>query len=211
MRAIAAAAVCVGILCAPRPARADSFAVPVTLSTSGVFLCLTFAPCFTGSGTNQIAITNATGTATVTFNGVYQTFSVSNSVSQVTLGQFAITATPGFIFPVNFANPDLPIVEFRFTATGLYDSGGLWWTFGPGGSSTLQQFGSWDFSVRPDVDPAPFTGLVFKALQPTLATNATVDLTADASLVPEPGTLLLIGTGLFGTGFARRRMSRTRS
>jgi hypothetical protein len=205
MRAIAAAAVCLAFLLTPSAAQADSFSVPVTLSTSGVFLCRGFAPCFSGEGTNQISISTATGSATVTFTGVNQTFAVSNEVSQVTLGQFSITATPGFTFPLNFANPDLPIFDFRFTATGLHNSEGLFWMFGPGGSTTLQQFGGWDFSVLPDVDPSPYSALTFKAHQPTLAANATVDLTADAALVPEPGTLLLIGSGLFGTAILRRR------
>lgn len=196
--------VCVCVI-APAIARAESFVVPITLSTSGTFFCVGFAPCFTGAGTNQATITSDTGSATVTFTGVSDTFSVTNVTRQLTLGTFDVTATPGFRFPLNLANPELSIVGFLFRIEGPQETETLLWTFGPGGGTTLPlQFGRFPFGLQPDVDPSPFEGVAFNMNPPLLATNASTGLTADVGLVPEPSTMALIGTGLLGV-LARRR------
>ncbi|MGH7102218.1 MAG: PEP-CTERM sorting domain-containing protein [Acetobacteraceae bacterium] len=39
----------------------------------------------------------------------------------------------------------------------------------------------------------------------TVHSDATVELTKDATVVPEPGSLALLGTGLLGLAFVRRR------
>jgi hypothetical protein len=158
-----------------------------------------------GDGTNRITFSTDTGTATVTFTGIQETFSVTNSVSSVTLGQFDVAASPGFTFPTNVANPELPIFQFRMDAQGLFDTSGLFWAFGPGGGTTLpQQVGPFDFSLIPDIDPSPYGGLVFAAKPPVLLSNASTELTADVGLIPEPSTMVLIGTGL-AAALARRR------
>lgn len=196
------ACMCVAV---PTVAHAESFVVPITVSTSGTFFCVDFAPCFTGAGTNQATITTTTGTATIAFTGVTDTFSVTNVArTRLTLGTFDITATPGFTYPVNTANPELSILGFRFQVQGPQEVENFLWTFGPGGGSTLPlQFGRFPFGLQPDVDPSPFGGVAFDLNPPLLIPNASTPLTADASLVPEPATMVLIGTGLLGV-LARR-------
>jgi hypothetical protein len=192
----------------PLDARAEPFEVPVTISTSGTFHCIEWGPCFSGAGSNQITFDTPAGTAVVTFMGLTETYFATNEESRrVTLGHFNVAASPGFTFPVNLANPELPIFAFQFTAQGLSDSGGVFWTFGPGGGTTLQQFGLNHFSVSPDEDPSPWAGVVFETGRrpTTIVANSTTAFEADIALIPEPSTMLLIGTGLLGSALARRR------
>ena len=209
--AVASGFIAVCCVLAPVEVRAEPFEVPVTVATSGAFNCISYGPCFIGEGTNQITFSTATGTAVITFTGVNETFLATNEESRrVVLGQFDVTASPAFTFPVNLANPDLPIFQFRMTAQGLSDSGGIFWAFGPGGGTTLlQQVGGYNFSVSPDADPSPWAGVVFEAVPAAIVANATTDLQADIGLIPEPTTILLIGTGLVGSALARRRRVRT--
>jgi hypothetical protein len=190
-------------LISPPDARAESFAVSTTISTGGAFFCVAYAECF-GAGGNSITIPSGDDSATVTFTGVDTTFDVTNTLTTVTLGRFDVTATEGFRFPTNSANPELSIFGFRL----IVDSSSvLFWTFGPGGGTTLAQRGPWDFSVPLDNDPFPYTGVNYKANSPVLEANASTLLTADVGLVPEPSTMILIGTGLAGAALRRRLRS----
>ena len=191
------------VLAAGRAA-AEPVIIPVTVATSGSFFCLSYAPCFAGDGTNQITFTNGGESATVTFTGVNQTLLLTNSLTTVTLGRFDVVGTDGFTFPLNVANPVLGIAGFRFQASNLGFTDQLLWEFGPGGGTTLPQlFGPWNFGVPTDVDPSPWGGVNFQINSPVLALNASTLMTAEAGLVPEPGTIVLLGSGL--ALLARRR------
>jgi hypothetical protein len=81
-------------------------------------------------------------------------------------------------------------------------------TFGPGGRPALAlQEGTEYFALPLGPNPFSYTMIVY-TLRPfpfTLATNGTTTLTADVGVVPEPGTMVLLGTGLVGAAMARRR------
>lgn len=196
------------VLFAPSVVRADPFTVSTSVSTAGTFSCGAYSTCVVGAGGSSITIPGGTGSATISFTGVTTTFEATNSLTTLEIGRFSVAADDGFVFPVNTANPELPIFRFDLLATnptnGAFASR-LMWFFGPGGGSTLSQFGPWDFSVPLDGDASPYTGINFFTSSPVLAINSTTSLTAEVGLVPEPSTLLLIGTGLAGAVLRRRR------
>jgi hypothetical protein len=196
-------------LLTPLKVQADPVVLNTTFATAGTFNCLWTLVC-SGEGTNSITFGTGTNTATVTFTGVAATYDVTNSPTQVTLGEFQVTASEGFTFPTNPANPELPIVGFFMTLdqfSPVAAQRGRYLGFGPGGSPSLttQQW-TLNALVMPTAH-VDYPALVY-TLNPlpfTLEPNARMTLTADAALVPEPGTMLLIGTGLVGAALARRR------
>jgi hypothetical protein len=198
------------VVCAPALARADPFSITSTVSTTGMFRCHDFAICIGGG--SSITLPSGSGSATITYTGFTTTFDVTTTVSTVPLGRFDVTATEGYVFPANTANPqEQSIIDFVLTAfnpSNLSDTTRLSWAFGPGGRLTLAQRGPWNFTVPPSEDPFPYGGISFTTNSPVLAPNASTLVTADAALVPEPSTLLLLGSGLVGAALRRRRALR---
>lgn len=192
---------------APVLCRADSFSISTTLSTVGTFSCYEYAECIGGG--SSITLPSGSGSATITFTGITSsTFDVTNSLTTVPLGRFDVTATEGFVFPVNTANPEQSIFRFNLRAFNpLFpsDYSALLWAFGPGGGTTLEQRGPWNFSVPLDSDPFPYTGVNFMTNSPLLTAGGATLVTADVGLVPEPSTMLLLGTGLLGAALRKRR------
>src|SRR5689334_12606298 len=86
-------------------ARAEPFVVAsTTLTTSAKFDCRPSIHC-TGEGTNSVTFLTSTGTATLTFTGLTQTFDVTNRAQRITLGSFNLTHTDGFTFPPHKNSP----------------------------------------------------------------------------------------------------------
>jgi hypothetical protein len=194
-------------------ARADAIRFPTSFSTTGSFSCRAGIEC-SGEGTNAITFGSGADTATVTFTGVNTSLDVTNHVQRVPFGDFTLTATEGFTFPTHPNNPtQLSILRFsmklhQMTPVDAGGSRGKEWLFGPGGREDLSLRMGQGYFVRP-VGPNPFgyNSIVY-TVTPfpfTMQPNTTTSTFADVGAVPEPGSMLLLATGLLGTAIARRR------
>ena len=222
-RRIAAGCVLLALACSAE-LKAEPFTIlpngqvafDTALITNGAFRCEGFIVC-SGSGTNSVTLGSGDKQATITFNGVSSAFQVTNRAQPVSLGTFDVVSTPGFTFPER-GNRNLPVLGFglAFEHTSPTPAmGRIGWTFGPGGRPELPILsgGSW-FFLPLDVNPpnVGYSGFVY-TLRPfpfSLPGHGSLDLVANVGVVPEPGTMLLVGSGIAGLIGARRRLAARR-
>lgn len=142
---------------------------------------------------------------------------VKNVDTPVALGTFHIDSTPGFTFPPR-GNPNLPVLHFGLVFEHTSPTAGIGrigWTFGPGGGSLLPILTGISHVGMPlDVNPPDigYAAIVY-TVRPfpfSIPGSGTLDLAADVGVVPEPGTMLLVGSGIAGLIGARRRRSTRR-
>ena len=185
----------------------------VRLTTEAAFGCRQGLSCQGGS--NSITFGSGADTTTVTFTGVETSIAIGNTSQAVSLGQLSMTTTgTGFQFP-DTINPNTGVLNMGLILNhegAIEGTRSRGWRFIPRGDQLEMFMGLpyvvYDLPENPghfgyDMAVYSIRGIPFR-----LAPNgAPFDIVADVGAIPEPATMMLVGSGVAGLLLRRRRRS----
>jgi hypothetical protein len=182
----------------------------VRLTTEAAFGCRQSLPCTAGS--NSITFGSGANTTTVTFTGVDTSIAIGTTSRPVSLGQLSLTTTgSGFQFP-DTINPNTGVLNMGLVLNhegAIEGSRTRGWRFINRGENLDMFLGLPYVVYNLPANPGHFNytmavysirGIPFR-LSPN---GAPFELVADVGAIPEPGTILLVGSGI-AAGLLRRR------